>query len=582
MGKNGNGYENWDKKDLIAEIKSLKQRKKFGLVWENKPEEVVDRCGKELPVLEEVKSLALNGADDAPTNLLIEGDNYHSLAVLNYTHRGKIDVIYIDPPYNTGARDWKYNNDYVDANDGYRHSKFASFVYNRMAMAKPLLSPRGIFICAIDDYEVQNMRHILDDIFGEECRLATIVVVHKPGGRQDDRFFATAHEYMLVYAKNLQRAEIGFLDATEKKLSEFKYEDQWGKYKLREYRRSGANSRREDRPNMWYPIYINPKTLQLSVHQTDIRNAIKLLPVDPQGIERVWRWSADTLMRDKEQYIEVKKNGNGIGIHVKERAADYRGQKPTTLWNESRYSSVNGTDELKSILGREFNGNKIFDYPKSKFLVRDILAIASAKKSIVLDFFAGSGTTAQSVVELNKTDGGSRSFILCTNNEDNNGDRKKIARDICYPRIKNVMRGYTTPSDVRVDGIGGNLKYFKTTFVVAAPADPNKLRLTEKAADMICVKEGTFAPVKETKAYKIFRDGGRYTAIVYDYKAIPQIKKFAAQTDGKFAAYIFSLADDDFADEFADMRDKIQTRAIPEAILRVYRRIFKREENHAD
>ena len=147
-------YTNWDRKDLIKEIEQLRKRKKYGLVWEDKPEKVVEQCKTELPVLKEVKSKEIITNPNKPVNLLIEGDNYHALSVLNYTHKGKIDVIYIDPPYNTGARNWKYNNDYVDKEDAYRHSKFICFMQNRLELAKKLLSNKGIIICAIDDYEV--------------------------------------------------------------------------------------------------------------------------------------------------------------------------------------------------------------------------------------------------------------------------------------------------------------------------------------------------------------------------------------------------------------------------------------------
>ena len=547
MGKNGNGYENWDKKDLIAEIKSLKQRKKFGLVWENKPEEVVDRCGKELPVLEEVKSLALNGADDAPTNLLIEGDNYHSLAVLNYTHRGKIDVIYIDPPYNTGARDWKYNNDYVDANDGYRHSKWLSMMSHRLALAKNLLSPSGIICIAIDHNELFNLGCLCDEIFNEQNRLGVISIRHHPRGRTQSHFFSTVHEHVLFYGKNRDKITKDF------RFGENQNEETVSLVRSRE------DSTPETRPNLFYPIFYNPETKEITL-QNKGDGFVKILPASQNGA-RTWQLVKESFLEELgDGNISVKKNGDGYKVF---RTVVRKKHKATTMWTDACYDANHHGYVLVKKL---FDGKKMFDFPKSVYAVLDTLLLTSNKNSVILDFFAGSGTTGHAVSLLNKEDGGNRKFILCTNNE--NG----IAREVCYPRIKAVIKGHKNLPDIT--SIPSNLRYFKTTFVAAAPTDPNKLRLTEKAADMICVKEGTFAPVKETKAYKIFRDGGRYTAIVYDYKAIPQIKKFAAQTDGKFAAYIFSLADDDFADEFADMRDKIQTRAIPEAILRVYRQIL--------
>lgn len=567
-------YTDWSREDFIQEIEQLRKRKKYGLVWEDKPEDVVEQCKKELPVLEEVKAKEVTTDPDKPTNLLIEGDNYHALSVLNYTHKGKVDVIYIDPPYNTGNKSWKYNNSFVDSEDAFRHSKFMSFMHKRLLLSKSLLSKKGIFICAIDDYEVQNIRHLLDEIFGEENRLGTIVVVHNPGGRQDDKFFATAHEYMLVYAKDSSSAHIDFLEPTEKKLAEFKYEDKWGKYKLREFRRSGANSRPEDRPNLWYPIYVNPRTSELFEKHAD--GLTELLPVDANNTKRVWRWNKDSFMKKKDKYIEVKKTKDGnFSLFVKERADDHKGQKPKTIWNEPYYSSAVGTSELKNILGKEFNGKKIFDYPKSKFLISDILSIASNKKSTVLDFFAGSGTTAQSVLELNKKDEGSRKFILCTNNEDNNETGKGVALDICFPRVKNVMKGYTTPNDITISGIESNLKYFKTSFVPADPTDKNKVALTKKATEMLCVKEDTFDEVKSTDKYQIFRNKKKHTGIIFDHLAIAEFKSEIKDIEGKFSVYVFSLGDDTFDEEFEDIKGKVKLSPIPEAILRVYRRIFK-------
>jgi len=157
-----NDYQNWSKTDLIKEIKQLKKHKKYGLVWEEKTEEVIEICKRKLPIVEEVKNKEIITDKNKPVNLLIEGDNYHALSVLNYTHKGKIDVIYIDPPYNTGAKDWKYNNDYVDINDQWRHSKWLNMMSKRLKLSKSLLKNDGVLICAIDDNEFYHLvsRHI--------------------------------------------------------------------------------------------------------------------------------------------------------------------------------------------------------------------------------------------------------------------------------------------------------------------------------------------------------------------------------------------------------------------------------------
>ena len=194
-----NNYDDFSKNDLIQEIKKLKKRKKFGLVWEDKQEEVVEQCKTKLPILEEVKSKEIMTDKEKPVNILIEGDNYHALSVLNYTHKGKIDVIYLDPPYNTGAKDWKYNNNYVDAEDLYRHTKWLSFMNHRLGLAKNLLSEDGIICVTIDDYEMPRLWLLMEDIFGEESHLGTIAIRINPGGRKSKRKVRSTTRICLIF-----------------------------------------------------------------------------------------------------------------------------------------------------------------------------------------------------------------------------------------------------------------------------------------------------------------------------------------------------------------------------------------------
>jgi len=198
-----------------------------------------------------------------------------------------------------------------------------------------------------------------------------------------------------------------------------------------------------------------------------------------------------------------------------------------------------------------------------------ILRIKTSKDSLILDFMAGTGTTGQAVLELNKKDGGNRQFILCTNNENN------ICTDVCYPRIKKVIEGYKNLKGEKVEGLGGNLKYFKTDFVDAEPTDENKIKLTKQATEMLCVREGTFEKVVDNEKFKIFKNSNYYTGIIWDQTAIPAFKKAIKDIKGKFSVYVFSLGDETFDDEFKDIKQKVQLSPIPEAVLRVYRRIFK-------
>jgi adenine-specific DNA-methyltransferase len=566
-------YQNWSKEKLLHEYRELLKRKKFGIVWEDSNEDIVEKCKSSLPILKNLQTKTILTNKDAINHVFIEGDNYHALSVLNYTHRKKIDVIYIDPPYNTGSKSWKYNNRYVEKEDRYRHSKWLSFMAKRLRLAKYLLTERGVIIVAIDDYEHHTLRALMDELFGEQNRLGTIVVVHNPGGRQDDKFFATAHEYMLVYAKIKDLANIGRLEISDKKLGEYKFKDKFGRYKLRDYRRGGANSRPQDRPNLWYPIYINPTTLDIRVSKKT--GYKEILPIDPKGIKRVWRWNTKTLMEKKEKYIEVKRDGKAFVLYVKERLDDNEGQKPKTFWNESYYSSAVGTAELNNVLGNDFKGEKIFDFPKSKFLVRDIIEIISTANSTILDFFAGSGTTGQAVLELNKKDDGHRQFILCTDNQDNNGTGTLIASDICYPRIKKVIVGYSA-NKKNIEGLGGNLRYYSTDLVDIVKTDSDKRSFTQKSTEMLCLAEATFDEVMtKQNSYSIYQNRHQVTGIVYDEDAIVDFKKEIKKFDKKLVIYVFSYDHTYNEEDFEGLNNLKSVKPIPEVILNVYRKINK-------
>lgn len=237
-----NKYDNYTKEQLIEKINRL-EKHRYGLVWEDKEEAIAEQCEQELPVLIEDKEREIKqGKPDAPTHFIFEGDNYHTLYTLNFTHRKKIDVIYIDPPYNTGNKSWRYNNDYVDKEDSFRHSKWLSFMNKRLRLSKRLLKETGIIICAIDDYEFAGLKLLFDKIFGEANRLGTLVVMHNPRGRNDDKFFASQHEYVLVYAKNSLMAKVHDFELTEEDKKQYRKEDEISRYAETSFIRTGNNS----------------------------------------------------------------------------------------------------------------------------------------------------------------------------------------------------------------------------------------------------------------------------------------------------------------------------------------------------
>jgi len=547
-------YQNWFKEGLIKEIKRLKEPKKYGLVWEEKTEEVVEICKKKLPIVKEVKNKEIITNKNKPVNLLIEGDNYHALSVLNYTHKGKIDVIYIDPPYNTGAKDWKYNNDYVDINDQWRHSKWLNMMSKRLKLSKSLLKNDGVLICAIDDNEFYHLGCLLEDIFNN-WEIHCITIVHNPRGIQGNNFSYT-HEYAyFVFRKGL-------------KVIGSKQREEVLEEELRDH---GGESLRTDARNCFYPILVknnqivgfgdvpdkkfHPKSKNVK-QKNDI---IEVWPIDSKCVERKWVFALKTINKIKDKlFVKEKKNGE-IDIFRRKDT-----QRPRTVWIGQKYdASTFGSKIVNGLTGTSF------PFPKSIYNTKDCLecVIKERKNAIVLDYFAGSGTTGHAVLILNKEDGGNRKFILCTNNE--NG----IAEKVCLPRIRNVIKGNKYYPDIT--GISANLKYFKTDFVDAEPTDKNKKKLTDQAIEMLCIKEGTFELVLDQKDFKIFKKGNHYTGIIFDQLAIPEFKKAINGMKGKFSIYIFTLSDETFDEEFTDVKQRIKLSPIPETILRVYRRIFK-------
>lgn len=270
-------YTNWDRNDLIKEIEQLRKRKKYGLVWEDKPENVVEQCKTELPVLEEVKTKEIITDPEKPVNLLIEGDNYHALSVLNYTHKGKIDVIYIDPPYNTGAKDWKYNNDYIDGEDPYRHTKWISFMSHRLNIAKNLLTPDGIICVTIDDYEVSKLWLLMEEIFGENNFLGAIAIRINPGGRKSKRKIAAQHEYALFFSRNTNTSVAKVIKDPDQKSHSYQQDENGDWYEERNLRKEGADSLAKKDSDRHYPIYFDPKTKKLSTKE---KLKVELWPID--------------------------------------------------------------------------------------------------------------------------------------------------------------------------------------------------------------------------------------------------------------------------------------------------------------
>lgn len=550
--KNGNGkkksYNEYSKEDFLAEIEQLKKRKKYGIIWEEQEEKFNKDTVGRLPVLKEVRSREIKTDKKAPVNLLVEGDNYHSLSVLNYTHEKSVDVIYIDPPYNTGKRDFTFNDNFVDEEDSYRHSKWLSFMEKRLKLAKNLLKNKGVIFISIDDNEMAQLRLLMDDIFPNGF-VANIIWEKKFSPQNDAKWFSDNHDYVLVYAKNKDNWKPNLLPRTETTNARYANPD-------------------DDPRGDWTSADMTVKTYSAK-YDYPIKTPSGKIAKPTRG--RCWAMPKERVEELRaDNRIWFGKNGGNVPrvkIFLSEVKA---GIVPLTIWKHSEAGhNQEARQELKNILH-----DALFDNPKPTKLIKRILQVGANKNAVVLDFFAGSGTTGHAVLALNKEDGGNRQFILCTNNEDNNGSGSKIATDICYPRIQKVIKGYKDQNNKRVNGFGGNLKYFKTSFVDATPTDENKKKLTDQSTEMLCVRENTFEEVLSKKDFKIFKNNKKHTGIVFDQAAISDFKKEAKKIKGPIHTYIFSLEDEDFAPEFEDMDGRIIVSPIPEAILRVYRRIF--------
>ena len=557
-------YSDWTKQELVKELKKLKKRKKYGIVWEDKPEKVAELCREKLPILYEDGKKEISSNEKEPIHILIEGDNYHALSVLNYTHHRKIDVIYIDPPYNTGAKDWTYNNDYVDINDQWRHSKWLSFMEKRLKLAKSLLKRNGVLICTIDENEHAPLGLLLQELFPDK-EIVCVTIIHNPAGIQGKNFSYCNEFAYFVHPKG------------DKYISEIRRDDvppmplrDWGK----------ETSKRESAKNCFYPIYVkNQKIIgfgdvclddfhpkKSNVFRED--GILEIYPIDSKGVERKWRFSRQSVERIKDQLI-CKKIGKAFVIHRKK--TDYRWK---TVWTDSKYNAnVYGTKLVNNIIKAKFS------FPKSLYAVMDCIraVIHDKNNAIILDFFAGSGTTGHAVLQLNTLDNGKRKFILCTNNEDNAGDGYKIASDICYPRLKKVINGYIGLYDKKqYGGLGGKIKYFKTDFVEAESTDLNKKKLVDKSTEMLCIKEDCFKELKTEEYFRIFTNNeGENLGIVYDDRGIEPLIEEIKKSNQNFVIYVFSLDESAREEEFNDVKDLVKLKPIPAVILAVYKRIFK-------
>lgn len=454
----------------LGEIEAELNAKKYGLVWEEH-EEAVDVMMKDnVPVFTECADKEIHASDSDDYNFLLEGDNLHSLRLLEKTHKGKIDVIYIDPPYNKD-KDFIYNDTIVDKADTFKHSKWASFMSCRLCIAKSLLSDYGCIFISCDDNELPSLRLICDELFGETNFEGHIHWRRRHNQPNDKtKLIAIVAEHILVYSKNKEKHKkfgVGKVDIT------------------------GTFSNPDNDPmGPWASKPWKSGNAQSGCRYTIISPTGKTFDEEWLGEESTFK----ALLADGRIIFPKKGNGSPRKKYYQVERKE-EGQCATNWWLNDKFGcNQDATDELKNI----FYGASPFDNPKPTKLLKAIVKLASVNRNaIVLDFFAGSGTTAQAVLELNKEDGGNRKFILCTNNE--NG----ICENITYQRIKTVITGKREDGSDYSDGIPANLKYYRTDFV-SKNEEYLSEALLEHVAEMIQLEHG------------IKLDGKRYITVMND------------------------------------------------------------------
>lgn len=470
----------------LGEIESELTAKKYGLVWEQHEEAVDVMMRDNIPVFTEVPEREITAAPGQGYNFILEGDNLHSLRLLEKTHKGKIDVIYIDPPYNTKNKDFVYDDCKIGEDDGFKHSKWLSFMAERLQIAEKLLSPNGCIFISIDDNEQAALKLLCDEVFGE-ARFVANIPWRKRTAKSDVPYGISQDcESILCYANSGYRAGV--------KGKERRYFES-ADFPGRPWRFHDLTTQRtiEERPNSNYTM-INPRT------------GAKY-PVNPM---RCWAITIDTF----QQYYDENRvifPGDYDFLNISKPVLRYWKEDDeqkvgadfglvaasTFLPSDSVGMTQDGTKEITSIFGK-----KIFSYPKPIGLIQYLLAISTVRNdnALILDFFAGSGTTGHATLRLNSEDEGKRRFILCTNNEGG------ICENVTYPRVKTVISGKRTDGSEYSAGIPANLKYYRTDFV---SKDEEYLSdaLLEHIAEMVQLEHGV----------KI--DGSKYLMILDDDQA---------------------------------------------------------------
>lgn len=573
------GLTNEEKASLVELLRS---QKKYGLVWEDKPEEIETRLVDELPVLTEVPERAIvSDSPDAPNHILIEGDNLEALTALAYTHEGKIDVIYIDPPYNTGNKDFVYNDSFVDREDGYRHSKWLSFMNKRLQIAKSLLSSGGVIFISIDDNEQAQLKLLCDEIFGGENFIAQVVVASN-SAKNNAKFISVTHEYLFCYAKDKETLPTNWA-VLKNNINQF---NKIAKKLL------NSSLTPEEIHGELLALTKYPKFYEFD-HYTyvDKRGPFRASDLTAPGSTAKY----DIIHPKTKKACKTGTRGWGYS----EKAIDdliekdyiYFGEDETVMPQLKNYLSENEKSLPKSIVFFDSQAstkwmksqNLDFPFPKALDYIKYIGSMYPNSNATFLDFFAGSGTTLHATMQLNAEDGGHRKCILVTNNENN------ICEEVTYERNKRVIQGYTTPKGEEVEGLhDNNLRYYRTTFLSRDKSVKNMRQLVRLATDMLCIKNDVYTEAEfcgkkiNPNIARYFDNGqGNRMLVIYEERAISLLVQLMAQTedDGiKTMVYVFSPGADPYTDDFEDIAERVKLCALPSAIYEAYKRVLPKRK----
>lgn len=597
-------------------LEAVSERKTFGLVWEEKEEEAQERLREELPVFVEDESKRIVNSDEAPNHIVVEGDNLHALTALTFTHEGKIDVIYIDPPYNTGNRDFVYNDSFVDTEDSYRHSKWLSFMAKRLKIAKKLLSERGVIFISIDDNEQANLKLLCDEVFGNESYVACIGWQRTYSTRNDSKGIPKEIESLLVYSKQALWTPKK-LPRTDKMNSLYKSPDNDPKpWTSSSVSAPGAATHQGmvyaiqhpftgemmyptigrcwslgqdsmlDNLNQWAKYKLadlqdyDKRAEICGMASIDVRRDVLAIVLDEE-LETAKKSATDVLNKGNWPYFYFTNGGKG-GLRRKTYLDDMEGRVVTNFFN---YEECGHTDEAKKEIVAIFDGKAPFDTPKPTRLLKRIEQISTDKDSLILDFFAGSGTTLHATMMLNAEDGGNRQCILVSNDESN------ICEDVTYERNKRVINGYTKPNGDLVEGFHhNNLRFYRTKFVPRESSISGKRKLMAASTDLLCIKNDiydekpTFGNITlRPHLARYFDNGKQKMLIIFREEAVESLVSEieAMPADTMIKVYVFSVNNYAMDEDFATVADKVNLCALPSAIYNAYLKVLPKKLNNA-